>query len=412
MNKKIFVFGSNQGGRHGAGAARFAATYHGAEMGVGEGLTGNSYAIPTKSRILQVLPISEIRSSVGRFIEFAANNPAMSFQITRVGCGLAGIDDSVMAPMFSGATENCHLPGRWSSACVNGAKRVIVAGSRGFDDYDLLSKKLKALLSNSNPSDVEIISGGAAGADRIGERWAKENGYRCVKFPASWDAYGKSAGMVRNEEMAWYATHLIAFWDGSSRGTANMIGIAKRDGLTMRVIETCAKDIETKVEDGAKQPQAVAMPVISKLPSETPDYSENWTSIVSGITTTGILKQAIDQSEVVEWSGDAISLRVPIIALASENIGSEIGRLVSDSLGRRVSVRMSFGLVNSETKAKKSARERDDKTAAAKAMLMADPFVIEMIEKFGATISSIEVEPGVGSVIEAKSNKNHHRRYS
>ena len=86
----IFVFGSNRAGRHGAGAALHAARNHGAQRGVGEGLTGNSYAIPTKDENLRVLPLSEIAESIGRFIAFAHSMPALTFHLTPVGCGLAG----------------------------------------------------------------------------------------------------------------------------------------------------------------------------------------------------------------------------------------------------------------------------------------------------------------------------------
>lgn len=55
-------------------------------------------------------------------------------------------------------------------------------------------------------------------------------------FPAEWKRYGRAAGMIRNQQMAWYATHLIAFWDGQSSGTRSMIEMAKRDGLEVRVV--------------------------------------------------------------------------------------------------------------------------------------------------------------------------------
>lgn len=86
----IFVFGSNLAGRHGKGAALYAQQYYGAELGVGQGLTGNAYAIPTKDRDLKVLPMLSIESYITRFIEFARSEPNMLFLLTPVGCGLAG----------------------------------------------------------------------------------------------------------------------------------------------------------------------------------------------------------------------------------------------------------------------------------------------------------------------------------
>lgn len=88
--RQIFVFGSNLAGRHGAGAAREAVKYHGAEYGVGEGLTGDSYAIPTKDENLKVLKLNRIHDSISAFLDFADGNPDMLFFFTPVGTGLAG----------------------------------------------------------------------------------------------------------------------------------------------------------------------------------------------------------------------------------------------------------------------------------------------------------------------------------
>lgn len=110
---KIFVFGSNLVGRHGRGAARHAVVYHHAVYGVGFGFQGESFAIPTKGRQLQVLPLGQISQHVRLFLEFAQSNPASQFYVTRVGCGLAGYTDLQIAPMFHDAPENCQLPDGW-----------------------------------------------------------------------------------------------------------------------------------------------------------------------------------------------------------------------------------------------------------------------------------------------------------
>lgn len=109
----IFVFGSNLAGRHGKGAALCARNEHGAVYGVGIGRTGNSYAIPTKDGNLVRLPLSGIRPHVAEFKKYADGHPDLEFQVTRIGCGLAGYSDSDIAPMFAGAPDNCHLPDGW-----------------------------------------------------------------------------------------------------------------------------------------------------------------------------------------------------------------------------------------------------------------------------------------------------------
>ena len=81
-----------------------------------------------------------------------------------------------------------------------------------------------------------IISGTARGADRLGERYAKEFGIELSKKPADWDKYSKAAGYIRNTEMAKEADALIAFWDGNSRGTMRMIKIAKGKNLKIKVV--------------------------------------------------------------------------------------------------------------------------------------------------------------------------------
>lgn len=111
--------------------------------------------------------------------------------------------------------------------------KVIIAGSRGFSDYDFLCEICDKELSKF--TEVEIISGGAKGADKLGERYAKERGFPLSHFCADWDYYGKSAGYKRYALMAVYADYLIAFWDGKSKGTRHMINLARRNNLEIKV---------------------------------------------------------------------------------------------------------------------------------------------------------------------------------
>ena len=112
--------------------------------------------------------------------------------------------------------------------------RVIIAGSRDFNNYELLYNKCENILYNIK--SVEIVSGGAKGADSLGEKYAKEKGYKIKQFTADWNSLGKSAGYIRNKEMAEYADALIAFWDGESKGTKHMINLANKNKLKVRVI--------------------------------------------------------------------------------------------------------------------------------------------------------------------------------
>lgn len=109
----IFVFGSNLAGRHGKGAALYAKNNHGAEYGIGVGRTGNAYAIPTKDERIKPLPLDRIALFVADFLSYARTNPALEFQVTKIGCGLAGYREHEISPMFKDAPMNCHLPDGW-----------------------------------------------------------------------------------------------------------------------------------------------------------------------------------------------------------------------------------------------------------------------------------------------------------
>lgn len=109
----IFVYGSNEAGRHGRGAAKVARIDFRAEYGVGQGRTGDAYAIPTKDADLKALPLRDIDNYVREFLAYAEAHPDLNFFVTRVGCGLAGYRDEQIGPMFAKAPRNCSLPNEW-----------------------------------------------------------------------------------------------------------------------------------------------------------------------------------------------------------------------------------------------------------------------------------------------------------
>ncbi len=115
--------------------------------------------------------------------------------------------------------------------------KVIIAGSRTFNNYNLLAKKCDHYLKDQTDSDVEIVSGCCRGADKLGEKYAKTKEYKVKKFPANWYKHGKKAGYLRNIEMAKYSVALIAFWDHQSKGTKNMIELAQKYNLKIRIVK-------------------------------------------------------------------------------------------------------------------------------------------------------------------------------
>ncbi|MCY9592374.1 DUF2493 domain-containing protein [Paenibacillus chitinolyticus] len=114
--------------------------------------------------------------------------------------------------------------------------KVIVAGSRTFSDYEMLKRKLDLLLALQPRNEIVIVSGAAKGADKLGERYATEKGYRISSHPADWEKCGNNAEYIRNEEMAKKSNALVAFWDGTSKGTKHMIDLAHKYELQVRVV--------------------------------------------------------------------------------------------------------------------------------------------------------------------------------
>lgn len=111
--------------------------------------------------------------------------------------------------------------------------RIIIAGSRNITDYEAVKKMLDIAITETPNC---IISGGAKGVDSLAIRYADEKNYNLEVYKPDWDLHGKSAGIIRNKLMATKGTWLIAFWDGQSRGTKNMIEEANKNRLRVTTI--------------------------------------------------------------------------------------------------------------------------------------------------------------------------------
>ena len=108
--------------------------------------------------------------------------------------------------------------------------KCIIAGGRDFTNYDLLESEADKL------AIVEVVSGLAKGADELGFNYAVNNGIGIKEFPADWDKFGRGAGHIRNKQMGDYADVLLAFWDGKSTGTANMIDYMNKLGKPVIIV--------------------------------------------------------------------------------------------------------------------------------------------------------------------------------
>lgn len=115
-------------------------------------------------------------------------------------------------------------------------KRVVIAGCRNYTNYEEAKSFINNCISNVRKDNtIIIISGGCSGADKIGEQYAKENGFEVELFTPEWDKYGRSAGPKRNKIMAEVSDYVICFWDGKSKGTKSMINFAKLYDKPLRI---------------------------------------------------------------------------------------------------------------------------------------------------------------------------------
>tara|TARA_Y100000114_G_scaffold153204_1_gene172755 strand:- start:549 stop:953 length:405 start_codon:yes stop_codon:yes gene_type:complete len=129
---------------------------------------------------------------------------------------------------------------------------LVIAGSREAREHHVREAIYRCPWKNKI---TKVISGTAHGADKYGEKYAKENDIEIIRFPADWDQYGMSAGPRRNKEMAQNADALLAIWNGSSRGTESMLFYARKYGLKTMIyfynqnrIEFWNKNVENQME--------------------------------------------------------------------------------------------------------------------------------------------------------------------
>lgn len=109
----VFVFGSNEAGMHGAGAAKTAMEKHAYPYGKSYGHYGSAFGIPTKDERIRTLPELNVHLYINGFMAYAMGRPKLKFKISQIGCGLAGFEASLIAPMFTGSPKNCYFDEAW-----------------------------------------------------------------------------------------------------------------------------------------------------------------------------------------------------------------------------------------------------------------------------------------------------------
>jgi hypothetical protein len=123
--------------------------------------------------------------------------------------------------------------------------KLAIVGSRTFSDYELLKEEIDKLRKEYKIN--EIVSGGANGADKLAEKYAKENNLKLTVFPAKWDKYGKKAGWIRNKQIWEYADCGVAFWDGKSKGTQHSFKLAEQFRKELKIVKFNNKKNKLKI---------------------------------------------------------------------------------------------------------------------------------------------------------------------
>ncbi len=114
--------------------------------------------------------------------------------------------------------------------------RIVIAGCRNYTDYKEAKSFIEAeIIKLKKENQFVLLSGKCKGADQLGERFAKENGWNIEEFPAEWRKYGRAAGPKRNKTMVEKCDAIICFWDGKSKGTASLIQFAKQMKKTIAI---------------------------------------------------------------------------------------------------------------------------------------------------------------------------------
>ena len=114
--------------------------------------------------------------------------------------------------------------------------KVAIIGSRDFNDYNYMCEMMDDF-TKCHFTITTIISGGAKGADSLGEKWAEDNNLPTEIYKPDWKKYGRSAGYIRNADIVDNSQHVIAFWDGNSKGTLNSVDRAKKNKIAVTIYE-------------------------------------------------------------------------------------------------------------------------------------------------------------------------------
>lgn len=233
LSDTIFVFGSNLAGQHLGGAAAFAVKHYNAEFGVGEGPTGKSYALPTKDEHLNSLPLTDVQWHVEQLLAFGRTQREARFQVTRIGCGLAGFTDEQIAPMFKKTSDNVFLPGRWLSLNRQLERaRLFVEGSNDFS----VERIEKTLTESTAPwgGRIELVTTGSGAVNDVVRAWARRKDLPWTPFLKDEMKFQEQADIILDDQLAWYCTHAIVYHHQVDGPLVRRMEALRKEGLKVR----------------------------------------------------------------------------------------------------------------------------------------------------------------------------------
>ena len=232
LKDAIFVFGSNLAGLHNKGLSELALRHYGARHGLGVGFSGQSYALPTHDNNLNALPLGTIHAYIKNFLLYAKEHRNLFFMVNRLSFGS---NDDDIAMLFNRVPDNVWLPGKWLLKLNHlDRARLLVEGDKIFNDRSFIES---TLIENTKfwNRKFELITGNTVGPGTIAEEWCRKEGLPWTPFTSDIDKFGEYAEKVKHFQMAWYATHLIAYWDGESTEMKHLIEHASIEGLRVKV---------------------------------------------------------------------------------------------------------------------------------------------------------------------------------
>lgn len=238
----VLVYGSDLSGTHEKGLPQWAARFRGASDGVAEGRTGQAYAIPTKDEHGRALPMTRIRSGLWRFAAEVSSTPGVFYQMTKIGCGPARIQEAKILALIdeAGLPDRVHLPGTWNTRIHPERMRVAVVVDLIHRNDRQIRADLDALLryAGKTQRQMEVVTPDTAPMDRAVVDWAETQGVALRIVQTHYLKYAGAAEQVRTVTMLWYATHLLAYPVGQAREVLRTAHLARAMGVITTVRDT------------------------------------------------------------------------------------------------------------------------------------------------------------------------------